>query len=210
MNVFDNKWSPVTRLDLYYLPYNPNFPGGGGGSKGGGSTKKNPGGTPGLLTSTGGLYGTNGVLLTPVVNATTGKSYIMLMDPSNFNTEENAEYDFPQVIPQGHEGEDVSCHLIVLKYRELGAAQFSINITTYVRNEDTFVTQPFPVTIPPLPLSKARQATFPDERIHTFYISLPVITGERPQVTVTRNANSGPLSITSLTLCGNADQTKQL
>ncbi len=160
------------------------------------------GGSPGLLTSTGGLFGINGVLLTPVINNMTGKSYILLMDSNDFNCEESAEYDFPQEIPpreSPQEGRDVNCHLIILKYRELGTARFNINVTTFEKDTDKFTTYSFPVII---------TALVPDNKIHTRYISISV-PGERPQVSITRFGNTGPLSITSLTLCGNADTVPQ-
>jgi hypothetical protein len=170
------------------------------------------GGNPGLVTSTGGLFGINGLLLTPVFNTKTGKSYILLMNPNNFNCEENCEYDFPQEIPPRNapqEGRDVSCHLIILKYREIGYAQFTINVTTFQKNTDTFTTYPYDVSIPPLPLtSKARKQAFPDQRIHTLRIPIDV-PGERPQVSITSNGNAGPYSIISLVLCGNADESTQ-
>lgn len=210
-----------------YLP-NPPSDGGGGGSGGTGNSPigkggsggggipaslpgTNPGGNAGLLTSTGGLFGIGGLLLTPVINFSTGKSYIMLMDPTNFNCDENAEYDFPQEIPPRQapqEGRDVTCHIIILKYRELGYVTFSVNVTTFQKTTDSFITEQYKVSIPSVALSGVRKKQFPDERIHTLYIPIQVI-GERPQVSVTYNANAGPLSIVSLVLCGNADELPQ-
>jgi hypothetical protein len=173
----------------------------------------NPGGSPGLITSTGGLYGISGVLLTPVLNNTTRKSYILLMDPSNFDCEEPAEYDFPQAIPQVQgnpyqEGCNVNCHLIKLKYRELGIATFVINVTTYQKSTDAFTSYPYIISIPPIPLKGQRKKTFPDDRIHTLFIPINV-PGERPQVTINSDGDAGPYSITSLTLCGLADEMPQ-
>ena len=191
-------------------PYGPAPPGKPGPS---GSGKL--GANQGLLTSTGGLYGINGVLLVPVFNTGTNKSYIMLYDPTNFNCEENAEYDYTQIIPGNppQEGRSVTCHLIILKYRELGIASFNVNVTTFIRDTDSFNTISIPVKIPFIPLTtKQRKQNFPDNRIHTARLYPPnnqYITGERPQVTITYNANSGPVSITSLTLCGNADEEVQ-
>lgn len=168
----------------------------------GGTKSSTLGGSPGLLTSTGGLFGVNGILLTPVFNNITQESYLIIMDSSNFNCDEDAEYDYPQVLPLEQEGRNVTCHLIILKYRELGLASFTINITVYQQTTDTFITQSYKVNI------ASKRSTFPDKRIHTKQIPID-ITGERPQVTVTYKANSGPLSITKLILCGNADETPQ-
>lgn len=178
-------------------------------------TPSNPqlGTNPGLITSSGGLFGINGVLLTPVINNITGNSYILLMDPSNFNCEDDGEYDFPQEIPPRNapqEGRDVTCHLIILKYREIGFAQFTINITTFEKDTDSFTSYPFVVNIPSKPLTtKARKTNFPDKRIHTLRIPINV-PGERPQVTINFKGNSGAHSITSLVLCGNADELPQI
>jgi hypothetical protein len=149
-------------------------------------------------------------MMAPYLNTTNGYPYVIIYDPSNFNCEEAGEYDFRQEIPvvnqMPQEGRNVSCHLIILKYRELGVATFSVNVTVYNRLTDTFSTRSIIVNI-----QFVKGRTFPDKRIHTRYIGLkPLITGERPQVTLTFNANSGPWSVTSLTLCGNADELPQL
>lgn len=181
--------------------------------KPGSPSSKPLGGSPGLLTSTGGLYGVNGVLLTPVFNNISGKSYILLMDPSNFNCEENAEYDFPQGIPAVQnnpfqDGCNVNCHLIKLKYREIGIAQFTINVTTFNRDIGDFQSFPYIVNIPNIPLTGKRKAKFPDQRIHTIFIPIDV-PGERPQVTLNSVGGSGAYSIISLNLCGFADELPQ-
>lgn len=171
--------------------------------------------SPGLVTSKGGLYGVNGVLFTPLYDTGTGRSFVVIHDASNFSCEEAGEYDFPQVIPGNppQEGRSVTCHLIILKYRELGIASFSVNVTVYTRETDSFTTVQIPVAIPILPLrTKQRKQNFPDGKIHTVRLYPPngeYITGERPQVSVTYNASSGPFSVTSLILCGNADETVQ-
>lgn len=178
-------------------------------------TTKTLGSNPGLITSTGGLLGTGGFLLTPAFNPITNNSYFIGHDPTNFNCDEAAEYDFRQEcafpnIPYS-EGREVSIHLVILKYRELGFASFSINITTFKKAIDDFQTIQIPVKIPVIDLSKTRKATFPDGRIHTVRLAPPngVVQGERPQVTITSNANSGPYSITKLIMCGNADEMAQ-
>lgn len=200
------------------LEFNPGGVGGGGGfnppssgGKGGGSSFNNPA----LITSTGGLSGTSGILMAPAINTMTGRSVIVYFNPNDFNCEENAEYDFRQEADYGQipgEGRTCTIHLIILKYRELGYAKFNINITVFDRTIDDFTTISIPVSIPAKSLkTKSRQASFPDKKIHTLYITPPnhVIQGERPQVTITRNKNSGPNSVTRLTICGNADEMVQ-
>src|SRR5258706_6609541 len=191
--------------------------GGGGGynppTKGGGTKSSTNLSNPGLITSSGGLFGTAGLLLTPYTNNVTGRSYIVVHDPTNFDCEEDAEYDFKQEIPQVQsnpyqEGRDVTCHLVILKYRELSVASFSVNVTVYRKQTDDYFTVQIPVKIKKIKDTKTR--IFPDNRIHTRNLSFDVITGERPQVTLTRDANSGPMCVTSLTLCGNADELPQM
>jgi hypothetical protein len=166
---------------------------------------------PSLLTSTGGLYGTYGAMLTPYYNTVNKRSYVLIHDPTNFNCEENGEYDFRQEIPvvngMAQEGRDVSCHLIILKYREIGVAIFNVNVTVYRKLTDDFATKSIPIAINNI---TSNRKSFPDRRIHTRRVGLsPVITGERPQVTLTYSANSGPWAVTSLTLCGDGDETPQ-
>jgi hypothetical protein len=164
-----------------------------------------------IINSLGGLYGVNGAMMTPYYNPKIKKSFIVIHDSFNFSCEESGEYDFRQEIPivnnMPQEGRDVSCHLIILKYREIGAATFSINVTVYRKLTDDFATKSIKIVIS----NTTNRKSFPDNRIHTKRIGLvPVISGERPQTTITYNANSGPFSITSLTLCGNADETPQV
>lgn len=193
----------------------PENPGDGGTNPGGGGYNppiKNTTGVtnPGLINSTGGLFGNTGLLLTPYVNIITGNCYVFVHDPNNFDCEESSEYDYPQVIPPEQapqEGRNVSCHLIILKYREIGVCTFGINLTMYQKTKDIFTTKSFAVNI----ANTNKRASFPDNRIHTRFIGLtPVFTGERPYLSITRNANSGPYSVTKMILCGNADEAPQL
>ena len=201
---------------------NPN--GGGGGFGGGGSGITKPPskptniGSPGLLTSTGGLTGTSGLLLAPAYNLYTGKPFIVLMDATNFNCEENSQYTYRQEANYGQmpgEGRECSIHLLILKYREIGTVSFNINITVFKKATDSFTNIVIPVNIPTIPyslMSKARKNVFPDNRIHTVRITPPngVVTGERPQVSYTVTGGKGSLSVTKLVMCGNADEASQM
>lgn len=190
----------------------------GGGSGGGGGFNPPSGGGSGagksaitttLITSTGGLIGIFGALLTPCIEPSSGNSFILTHMPEDFDTEEPAEYDYIQFAPENYEGRDVTINQIVLKYREIGKAKFSVNITVFNKTLDDFETVQIPVVIPQKALlTKNRKQSFPDNRIHTIRLAPPrgVIQGERPQITITRDANSGPISITKLTICGNMDE----
>ena len=209
------------------MAFQVNQDGGGRGGFGGGggfippktpSASSKIGANPGLITSTGGLVGANGLLFTPYINPNTNKNFLANHDITNFDTEESGEYDFRQETNYGQqsgEGRDCSIHLIILKYREIDSAEFFVNITVFKKDIDEFITVQIPVSIPVIPmnkLSKKRQLSFPDNRIHTVRITPPdgAITGERPQVSITRVANSGGVSITKLIMCGNADEVPQM
>lgn len=186
--------------------------GGGGGfnpPSGGGSGAGKNALTTNLLTSTGGLIGLFGALMTPCVDPISGLIYIITHDPTDFNCEEDAEYDYNQIVPDQYEGRDLTINQVVLKYRELGKASFYINITVFKKLLDDFETVQIPVIVPFKATSKSRLKSFPDNRIHTIRIAPPkgVIQGERPQVSITRKANSGPISITKLTICGYLDES---
>ena len=164
----------------------------------------------GLLTSTGGLSGITGLLMTPYKDQN-GNGFIVVHDYTNFDCEENAEYDYPEYIPMDlgayQEGQIVNCHLIKLKYRELGIANFIISVSAFNRNIDDFVTVNIPVAI----TNTNNRKTFPDKKIHTRFIGInPIISGERPQPKILRKVDSGPISITKLILCGNADEIPQI
>ena len=188
--------------------------GDGGGGGGGGYNppvvNKNTGNkstNPSIITSSGGLTGSAGLLMTPYYDTMQQKSLILVHDASNFDCEEDAEYDFRQEIPgtPPQEGRNVTCHLIILKYRELGNCTFNVNVTVFQKTNDTFNTIQIPVKVS----NVYKRKIYPDKKIHTVFLSFE-ITGERPQVTITRNANSGPVAVTSLTLCGNADEMPQV
>jgi hypothetical protein len=179
-----------------------------------GSGKASIGANPGLITSTGGLNGIDGLLLTPAISPITGACFVINHDPTNFDCEESAEYFYRQEANYGQipgEGRSCTIHLIILKYRELGVANFNVNITVFQQAIDDFVTVQIPVSIPTILLTRKRKNLFPDSKIHTIKITPPkgVIQGERPQISYSRKANSGPISISKLILCGNADETAQ-
>lgn len=173
--------------------------GGGGGFKPpvGKSTIR---GSPGLLTSTGGLFGTNFKLLMPLFDSVFDKTYLALIDPDNNDCEEEAFYLFKQedVMPS----RVVSVHKLIIAYKELGPAKFSVGIQVYIRQANKFYQKSVALQI------KARsdkESPFPDGRLRELPVDL-VIEGERPQVFIRRKANSGPLAITRVHMIGKADQ----
>lgn len=169
---------------------------------------------PQLLTSTGGLQGSLGALLTPVnINQIPGpSSYVMIHDANNFDTEEDCIYYFREEVGSEYEGQYIQISKIIIKYRELGKAKFFIGISAYQQKTDSFKVVETEVSIPSVKLSKDRLKNFPDKKIHIINIAPPkgVIQGINPQVYIRRVANSGPLSITKLVACGYSDEVPQI
>jgi len=169
---------------------------------------------PALITSTGGLQGLTGAMMTPVIVTTIPKqsSFVMIHDPSNFDCEEDAIYFFRQEVISPFEGQSVQINRAIIKYRELDYAQFFIGFTAYQQKSDDFITLETPVSIPPITLKGNRLSRFPDKRIHIISIEPPkgIIQGINPQVYIRREKNSGPLSITKLILCTFYDEMPQV
>lgn len=166
-------------------------------------------GSPGLLTSTGGLSGTNFQLLMPLFDATFGKTYFALVDPNNNDCEEPCFYTFRSEDVMVNR--QVSIHKVIITYRELGAAKFTVGIQAFLEEKNYFKTVSKNVIIaPPKTGDKFRMAReFPDGKLHTKKVSL-MIDGERPQLFISRLPNSGPLCITRMMMCGHADQKDQI
>jgi hypothetical protein len=158
-------------------------------------------GSPGLLTSTGGLFGSSYFLLMPLFDSVFDKTYLAFIDPSNFDTEEDCFYTFRQedVMP----GRKVSVHMLIVTYREIGKCTFTIGVQSYIAETDSFKVSSRQVVITPRLNSKN---TFPNNKLKTRRVNIDVIAGERPQVFVSRKANSGPLSITRVMMAGHADE----
>src|SRR3974390_1493597 len=173
-------------------PYKP--PSGGGGGK----TAIH--GSPGLVTSTGGLIGAGFDLLMPSIDFITGKTTLELINADDNNCEEEAFYLFKQedVMPS----RVISVHKLIVLYKELGAAKFIVGVQVYLRQPNKFYQKSVEVAITD---RQDRKASFPDKKLRELPVDL-VIEGERPQVFIRRKANSGPLCITRVHMIGKADQ----
>lgn len=161
-------------------------------------------GSPGLITSTGGLFGVNYQLLMPLFDSVFDKTYLALIDPSNNDTEEDAFYAFKQedVMPS----RTVSVHKLIVVYKEIGAARFNVGVQVYIRKPNKFYAKTVPVQIK---VRNEKGVPFPDGRLRELAVDL-VIEGERPQVFISRNANSGPLCVTRVHMIGHADEKEVL
>ncbi|HXB10432.1 MAG TPA: hypothetical protein VNZ45_00480 [Bacteroidia bacterium] len=183
------------------------FDGGGGGDGNPNPPYKPPvgkstiKGSPGLITSTGGLAGISFSLLMPVFDSIFEKTYLAGIDPSNFNSEEACFYTFRQEDVMINR--KVSVHLLFVTYREIDVATFTIGVRVYVRDTDSFKTSSRVVTIKP---KDGRKVKFPSNTLRTMKVGIDVLAGERPQVFYNRLPNSGALSITRVMMVGKADE----
>jgi len=194
----------TTRRLLQLRPFDPS---GGEGSGTGGHPYNPPvgkstiQGSPGLLTSTGGLIGTNFALLMPVFDIKFQKTYLAFIDSSDFNTEDDCFYTFRQEDVMINR--KVSVHLLVVTYREIAKATFTIGVQVFMAETNSFKISSKEVKIDK-PLDK--KAIFPSGSLKTKKIPISVIAGERPQVFISRKADSGALAITRVMMVGKADE----
>lgn len=163
---------------------NPPDPGGGGGTP----KKSGPlGGVPSLITSTGGLFGFNNALLVPFFDTRSGLSYFVMYDPTNFNCEEDCVYNFR--LESGAPSKEIDVTKIFLEYRDLGPVTFTIIVTATQYNKalrkEKVVRKEVSVSV------GTKKA---DNKIHSYYVDLKLV-GERPQLSIFRAADAGPLSI---------------
>lgn len=183
-------------------------PGGGGftppGNKPPLASKGPVGASPTLLTATGGLFGLNNALLAPFVDTRNGKNYFVIYDPTNFNCEDDCVYNFR--LESLKPGRNIDVHKVMIEYRDLGPVKFYVSVTATQYNKalkkETMVTAPLK---PVATVLKGKG----DKKIHTTWIDLKVV-GERPQLTILRKANDGPLSIARVLLVGNSSEEDQV
>jgi hypothetical protein len=176
--------------------------GGRGGSGGGGSSPSAPKGATSLsvVTSTGGLQGTTSFLIVPLLITKLNKFVFATFDPTNFNCEEDCVYQFK--MEDVKIGRNVDIHKVYLQLRDLGKVTFNVKIAATLLNRKTNQEQIS---------TKNVDVTFGkgDGLIHSRFIDLK-IQGERPQLTITRKANKGPLGIITAMLMGNMSEEEQL
>lgn len=167
----------------------------------------NLGSSPGLSTSTGGLFGIQQMYLVPVVDRVNSKIWLDIIDPSNFNCENDWFYIFPsQEVKKSFEGKEVTISKVVLTYREIGAAKFTVGVVAYRQADDNFVGQEQIVKIADVKGEVVNQVNplFPDGQLHTIALNF-LVQGQRPYAYIKGKGNSGSVSITNFMLVGHAD-----
>jgi hypothetical protein len=162
----------------------------------------NPGGSPGLLTSTGGLFGLTGALYVPFFDSLNNIYHAVLLDSNDFNCEEDAFYYFK--VEDVNIGRSCDIHKLVVVYRNLGIGKVTFGVGIYQPQAKTdalkFVTKT---------VTKSLGNISANKKLYTQNFDL-VISGERPQAFFTRKANDGPISIVSVVMVGDAGETKLL
>lgn len=141
--------------------------------------------SPGAVTSTGAITGTNPVNMLPVFDARTGTSYIAIMDTTNMDCEEDAFYHYRiEDIVEGHKP---TIRKIRIRYRDIGVANVTFTLTGENAN-------------PISRLVKLGTQAAPGI-IKTTYADF-VLTSKAMQLSFSRKGGTGPVDIISVTLLG--------
>lgn len=171
------------------------------------SAPTNPGASsPGLITSTGGLFGQAGLLLIPFFDFRSGKYYLATWDASNFNTEEDVFYYFRQ--ENVKQDRAITNHKIVVTYRNLGIFTVTFFLTTFRKGLTTYedgVAIEQQGTYHTVSKTLTLGTKNPDGKLYTIDFNL-VNEGIRPQIYCDRKAMAGPMSITSVLLAGTMNE----
>lgn len=167
-------------------------------SSGGGVSGTNPG----LLTSSGGLFGSTSNLLIPIFDPETNIKYIATFDPTDFNSEEDAEYRYR--MEEITEGRLITVSRVRIVYRNLGVVKVTGQLSGLVYSPASKTWQ----------VVGAKQTIVigddsKDLSLRTGYFDM-IITMERPQFIYKRLANDGPLAIISTTLITEVEQAAQV
>lgn len=203
--LLNDSFKPVRLLcELRYIPpdggdpiiRNPPKSGSGGGAA------KSSAAAPSLITSTGGLFGGAFALLVPFFDLRTNSFVFAIIDPNNFDSEEDCVYNFK--MEDVKSGRVVDIHKVYLQYRDLGKVSFDVSVTATQFNRST---QKEKIEVATKTVKVG--TTKGDQRIHSYFVDLKV-QGERPQLSIVRKKDSGPLSIVTAMLIGNVSEENQL
>lgn len=165
---------------------------------GGGTPGTTLGSNPALVTSSGGLFGNDSLLLVPYFNAVNNRYYIGYYDTTDYNCEEDAEYLFRQ--EDGIVGRDIIVSQVVLVYRNLGPVNVTFSLTAFSKIAQEFTTNISGITYLGTPAA--------DGKLYTKRLDFGIV-GERVETRIFRKAKAGILSIISLTLCGTIGEAEQ-
>lgn len=175
----------------------PNLDGGGGSEGGGG---QDGGGVPGAGGGTlpnnenGGVFGTTWYLFIPSQTISSGLCYVGFYDIASHNDPVDGfhySYRVEDVVPD----QTPTINRVILTYRDLGLAKLTFTLTA--SNDDGQV----------ISASTEVQVgnAIPTGALLTRQVDIS-ITGFRPQLTLTRHANDGPICVVAVTMKGEVEE----
>lgn len=159
------------------------------------TSPNNPVANPALLTTSGGLVGSGQIFGFFFVDSNTGKTYFSTFDPFDLNDAyDGSFYQTKQ--------EDVAIYRkptvrgVVIVYRNLGLCSFKVTVSVMTD------------TIAASKTANVQVGTSAaDNSLMTLKVDFNNLSGERPQITIQKNASSGPLDIISMTLVMQVEDT---
>lgn len=169
--------------------------GGGGGTPGTGTGSTNNPAAVGLPTGeNGGVLATTYLLFVPVQDSSSGLCYIGTFSSTNFDdSKDGGSYSYRQedIAPDAV----ATVHRIWITYRDLGAAKFTITLSG-TNDDGQVVTSSAVVQV---------GNVVPTNALFTEPFGLQ-LTCFRPQLTISRVAGSGPLSIVRVRMEGETEE----
>jgi hypothetical protein len=145
-----------------------------------------------LITSSGGLAGTELALVIPCFDADGSQFYLATFDTTDYNTEDACEIWFRQ--EEIIEGREITVSRVRIIYKDLGICKLKCTLETTQQT----VTQEITIGT----------ANYKG-KTYTAYFDI-VITGERPQIKLSKEANSGPLNLISVTMITGVEMAEQM
>lgn len=156
-----------------------------------------------LLTSTGGVVGLLPFLIVPFFDNRTGKFIFAKYDSADFNCEEDCIYNFRQEDLQTGRNIDVS--KIYIQYRDIGEVKFDVIVTATLYNRKTKKSKIVHDELENIVVGNKK----PTKKIYSLFVDLKV-TGERPQLSIVRKKDAGPLSIIKAMMIGDSSEEDQV
>lgn len=180
--------------------FNPPEPGSGdGGTGGGGGT--NVAADVGKITATGGLMGLESMVLVPMFDPEFNIRYFGTFDYLDYNTESACEYRYKEE-DGPFVGRSITVSRIRILYRDLGKFKIkaTVNAVQLVEGEPVFISKS---------ATKEFGSIIPTNKIITGFLDF-VITGERPQLILSREKDWGPIDIIEAAMITDVEIAEQM
>lgn len=142
-----------------------------------------------------GTPGSTNMMLLPLVSTTTGKTFLGTFDPSSFNDSQQGStitFKSEDIVPN----RVPTVRRVILTYRDLGQATVTASITV---TDDNGVVQTY--TASPTQIGTPVATGL----LLTKFIDIEA-TGFRPTLSLSRAANGGPLSISTIVMTGTVEK----